>query len=78
MNDCSCFSWEAGQILGRKLMLSLVADFQQNKSLALNPQFVHGFRCILRDSSLDKVLTIDFLSSYFQCFMDLLYKELVS
>lgn len=46
--------WEAGQILGRKLMLSLVADFQQNKPLALNPQFVHGFRCILRDSSLDK------------------------
>ncbi|KAI8569628.1 hypothetical protein RHMOL_Rhmol02G0292600 [Rhododendron molle] len=46
--------WEAGQILGRKLMLSLVADFQQNKPLALNPQFVHGFRCILQDSSLDK------------------------
>ncbi|XP_028080202.1 puromycin-sensitive aminopeptidase-like [Camellia sinensis] len=46
--------WEAGQILARKLMLSLVADFQQNKPLALNPQFVHGIKSILCDSSLDK------------------------
>ncbi|KAI7994084.1 Puromycin-sensitive aminopeptidase [Camellia lanceoleosa] len=46
--------WEAGQILARKLMLSLAADFQQNKPLALNPQFVHGLKCILCDSSLDK------------------------
>lgn len=37
-------------------MLSLVADFQQNKPLALNPQFVHGIRCILSDSTLDKVI----------------------
>lgn len=46
--------WEAGQILARKLMLSLVADFQQNKPLILNPQFIHGIRSILTDSSLDK------------------------
>ncbi|CAL5360099.1 unnamed protein product [Camellia sinensis] len=46
--------WEAGQILARKLMLSLVADFQQNKPLALNPQFVHGIKSILCGSSLDK------------------------
>ncbi|KAI5655461.1 hypothetical protein M9H77_32648 [Catharanthus roseus] len=46
--------WESGQVLARKLMLSLVADFQQNKPLALNPQFVHGIRCILSDSTLDK------------------------
>lgn len=49
------FSWEAGQLLARKLMLSLVADFQQNKPLVLNPNFVHGLRSILGDSSLDKV-----------------------
>lgn len=46
--------WEAGQVLARKLMLSLVADFQQNKTLVLNPKFVQGLRSILSDSSLDK------------------------
>ncbi|XP_064955295.1 puromycin-sensitive aminopeptidase [Musa acuminata AAA Group] len=46
--------WEAGQVLARKLMLSLVADFQQNKSLSLNPKFVEGIRCILCNTSLDK------------------------
>ncbi|CAH9089838.1 unnamed protein product [Cuscuta epithymum] len=46
--------WEAGQVLARKLMLKLVADFQQNKPLALNPQFVQGIKSILNDSSLDK------------------------
>ncbi|CAN1778121.1 Puromycin-sensitive aminopeptidase [Linum perenne] len=46
--------WEAGQLLARKLMLSLVADFQQNKPLVLNPKFVQGLRSILSDSSLDK------------------------
>ncbi|KAL0920521.1 hypothetical protein M5K25_009661 [Dendrobium thyrsiflorum] len=46
--------WEAGQILARKLMLSLVADLQQNKSLVLNPKFVDGIKSILCDSSLDK------------------------
>nr|POE91889.1 dna topoisomerase 2 [Quercus suber] len=34
-------------------MLSLVADFQQNKPLVLNPNFVHRLRSILGDSSLD-------------------------
>ncbi|XP_048229991.1 puromycin-sensitive aminopeptidase isoform X2 [Ricinus communis] len=46
--------WEAGQVLARKLMLRLVADFQQNKQLVLNPKFVLGLRSILCDSSLDK------------------------
>lgn len=48
-------SWEAGQVLARKLMLGLVADFQQNRPLVLNPKFVHGLKSILLDSSLDKV-----------------------
>lgn len=51
-----CTSWESGQVLSRKLMLGLVADFQQNKPLALNSQFVHGMRSILSDTSLDKVM----------------------
>ncbi|RXH95583.1 hypothetical protein DVH24_008083 [Malus domestica] len=46
--------WEAGQVLARKLMLNLVADFQQNKPLVLNPKFVLGLRSILSDLSLDK------------------------
>ncbi|KAJ8426344.1 hypothetical protein Cgig2_021897 [Carnegiea gigantea] len=49
--------WEAGQLLARKLMLSLVADFQQNKPLVLNPKYVDGFRSILLDKSLDKEFT---------------------
>jgi aminopeptidase N len=50
------FRWEAGQVLARKLMLSLVADFQQQKTLALNPKFVDGLRAILRSTVLDKVI----------------------
>ncbi|XP_010533647.1 PREDICTED: puromycin-sensitive aminopeptidase isoform X3 [Tarenaya hassleriana] len=46
--------WEAGQVLARKLMLSLVADFQKNKPLVLNPKFVQGLGSILSESSLDK------------------------
>lgn len=47
-------------MLSRKLMLSLVADFQQNKPLVLNPKFVHGLKSILLDSSLDKVFMMQF------------------
>ncbi|KAK9059299.1 hypothetical protein SSX86_021918 [Deinandra increscens subsp. villosa] len=46
--------WEAGQILARKLMLSQVVNFQKSRDLVLDPQFVHGIRCVLLDSSLDK------------------------
>ncbi|KAK7251343.1 hypothetical protein RIF29_34447 [Crotalaria pallida] len=54
-NDSDEFNrWEAGQILARKLMLNLVDDFQHNKPLVLNPNFVDGFKRILTDSSLDK------------------------
>ncbi|KAI9102258.1 hypothetical protein K1719_023460 [Acacia pycnantha] len=54
-NDSDEFNrWEAGQILARKLMLSLVDDFQHNKLLVLNKKFVDGFKSILSDSSLDK------------------------
>ncbi|XP_010545647.1 PREDICTED: puromycin-sensitive aminopeptidase-like isoform X2 [Tarenaya hassleriana] len=46
--------WEAGQVLAKKLMLSLVSDFQQKKPLVLNPKFVQGLSSILSESSLDK------------------------
>ncbi|KAH8521990.1 hypothetical protein H0E87_002856 [Populus deltoides] len=46
--------WEAGQVLARKLMLSLVADFQLGKPLVPNPKFVQGLSSILSDSNLDK------------------------
>ncbi|KAL8238823.1 hypothetical protein R6Q59_015390 [Mikania micrantha] len=46
--------WEAGQILARKLMLSQVVNFQKDNTLVLDPQFVHGIKCILLDSNLDK------------------------
>ncbi|EYU23447.1 hypothetical protein MIMGU_mgv1a001013mg [Erythranthe guttata] len=54
-NDSDEFNrWEAGQVLARKLMLSLVSDSQQNKPLVLNPQFLHGIKSILGDPILDK------------------------
>ncbi|GFQ07294.1 puromycin-sensitive aminopeptidase, partial [Phtheirospermum japonicum] len=54
-NDSEEFNrWEAGQVLARKLMFSLVSDFQQNKPLVLDMQFIRGFKSILCDSSLDK------------------------
>ncbi|CAI8599724.1 unnamed protein product [Vicia faba] len=54
-NDSDEFNrWEAGQILARKLMLNLVDDFQNNKPLVLNSNFVGGLKRILTDSSLDK------------------------
>ncbi|KAL8263843.1 hypothetical protein R6Q59_021973 [Mikania micrantha] len=46
--------WEACQILGRKLMLSQVVNFQKRNALVLDPLFVHGIKCILLDLSLDK------------------------
>ncbi|KAE9613946.1 putative cytosol alanyl aminopeptidase [Lupinus albus] len=54
-NDSDEFNrWEAGQILARNLMLNLVDDFQHDKPLVLNPNFVDGFKRILSNSSLDK------------------------
>ncbi|PIA34216.1 hypothetical protein AQUCO_03800066v1 [Aquilegia coerulea] len=46
--------WEAGQVLARKIMLNLVADFQQSKPLILDAKFVDGIKSMLCDPSLDK------------------------
>ncbi|XP_042024351.1 puromycin-sensitive aminopeptidase-like isoform X1 [Salvia splendens] len=54
-NDSDEFNrWEARQVLARKLMLTLVSDYQQNKPLVLNHQFVNGIKSVLCDLSLDK------------------------
>lgn len=50
-------------MLARKLMLSLVADFQQKKPLVLNPKFVDGLKRILLDLSLDKVFMMELFFS---------------
>lgn len=42
-------------MLARKMMLTLVSDFQQTKELVLNQKFVDGIRSMLCDSSLDQV-----------------------
>lgn len=63
---CLLHRWEAGQVLARKLMLSLVADFQQQKTLVLNPKFVDGIRSILRNTSLDKVKLFAAIVIYIQ------------
>ncbi|XP_024529079.1 puromycin-sensitive aminopeptidase [Selaginella moellendorffii] len=46
--------WEAGQTMGRKLMLDLIPKAQRNEQLAVPSAFVEGMRSILNDSSLDK------------------------
>ncbi|KAI5066062.1 hypothetical protein GOP47_0018686 [Adiantum capillus-veneris] len=46
--------WEAGQTIGRKLILSLVSALQQGKELFINKDFVNGLRSTLCNSSLDK------------------------
>jgi aminopeptidase N len=46
--------WEAGQALGRKLMLNLVARQQKGEKLSVDSAFIEGLRSIITDSSLDK------------------------
>ncbi|MCO5612435.1 hypothetical protein L7F22_066702 [Adiantum nelumboides] len=46
--------WEAGQTIGRKLILSLVTALQQGKELAINKDFLNGLRSTLCNSYLDK------------------------
>jgi len=46
--------WEAGQVLGRKLMLNLVARQQKGEELSVDSAFIEGLRSIITDLSLDK------------------------
>jgi aminopeptidase N len=46
--------WEAGQTLGRKLILNLVTLQQKGEKLSVDDAFIEGLRSILIDSSLDK------------------------
>ncbi len=54
-NDSDQFNrWEAGQTLGRKLMLNLVTLQQKGEKMRVDDAFIEGLRSILIDSSLDK------------------------
>lgn len=54
-NDSDEFNrWESGQVLARKMMLNLVADFQKKRELIVDSKFIDGLRSILCDSGLDK------------------------
>lgn len=59
--------WEAGQTLGRKLMLNLVALEQKGEKLTVDSPFIEGLRSILKDSSLDKVCVLVYSTLHFKC-----------
>ncbi|OAE29307.1 hypothetical protein AXG93_3102s1340 [Marchantia polymorpha subsp. ruderalis] len=46
--------WEAGQTLGRKILLDLISRVQRGEELTLNEAYVEGLRSVLTDQSLDK------------------------
>ena len=45
--------WEAGQELGRRIVLGLVADRAAGRDLVLDPVFIEAFGRVLADESLD-------------------------
>ncbi|AJC50476.1 aminopeptidase N [Coxiella endosymbiont of Amblyomma americanum] len=52
--DNNSFSrWEAGQIFVRRLILNLVEDYRQKKSLKLDNRFMDSFRKIIQESHKD-------------------------
>ncbi|KAG6550913.1 hypothetical protein Mapa_007528 [Marchantia paleacea] len=46
--------WEAGQTLGRKILLDLISRVQRGEELTLNEAYVEGLRSVLTDQLLDK------------------------
>ena len=61
-NDKDSFNrWDAGQTLLINILLSLVADIQQQKSLSLSPLLMSQFERILTDESLDPALVAKML-----------------
>jgi len=62
-NDTDDFNrWNCAQQLGLNIMLSLIKDYQQKKTLQLDAFFVSTFHKVLLDSSLDKALAARILS----------------
>lgn len=62
-NDKDSFNrWDAGQKLVINMLLSLVADIQQQKSLTLSPLLVKQFEQVLTDKKLDPALIAKMLT----------------
>jgi len=62
-NDSDEFNrWNCAQQLGLNIMLALVADYQQKKTLKLDTFFISTFKKVLIDSALDKALAARILS----------------
>eukprot|EP00239_Pterosperma_sp_CCMP1384_P006897 CAMPEP_0197855968 /NCGR_PEP_ID=MMETSP1438-20131217/27605_1 /TAXON_ID=1461541 /ORGANISM="Pterosperma sp., Strain CCMP1384" /LENGTH=887 /DNA_ID=CAMNT_0043471247 /DNA_START=250 /DNA_END=2913 /DNA_ORIENTATION=+ len=54
-NDSDEFNrWEAGQSLGRKLLLQLVKDQQEGKTLTMDPRYIEAMKEVLTNSALDR------------------------
>lgn len=62
-NDSDPFNrWEAGQKLGLNIILALVNDFKQGRSLKLSKLFVDAFKQTLTDFNTDKALLAEALT----------------
>jgi len=62
-NDSDEFNrWNCAQQLGLNIMLALITDFQQHKTLSLDAFFISTFKQVLTDASLDKALAARILS----------------
>ena len=48
--------WNSAQQLGLNVMMSLIEDYQQDKTLNLDTFFIETFRKVLQDKALDKAL----------------------
>ncbi|MGB6976050.1 MAG: aminopeptidase N C-terminal domain-containing protein, partial [Gammaproteobacteria bacterium] len=53
--------WDAGQWLATNILLHLIADYQQQKSLTVSPAVVAAFKQVLSDKKLDQALVAQML-----------------
>ena len=62
-NDTDEFNrWNCAQQLGLNILLALIDDYKQEKTLSLDAFFISTFKQVLVDSSLDKALAARILS----------------
>ena len=62
-NDSDEFNrWNCAQQLGLNIILALVEDYQQEKTLSLDAFFVSTFKQVLADTSIDKAVAARILS----------------
>jgi len=75
-HDTDAFNrWEAGQSLAGKIILALVSDYQADKALAVDVNFLEALHTTLSDTELDKALVAQTLvlpgERYLADFMDI-------